>query len=85
VLLVVNKYLHFCCCYMKMSWGSCSVKMSSPYGDIHDEREGVAPEGLVQAAGGAAALRVTARQFQRLKQRYRAGGPALCGTVSTPT
>src|SRR2546427_10727851 len=28
---------------MKMSWGNCSVKMSSPYGDFHDEREGTAP------------------------------------------
>jgi hypothetical protein len=26
-----------------MSWGNCSVKMSSPNGDFHDEPEGVAP------------------------------------------
>src|SRR3989442_1603054 len=26
-----------------MSWGNCSVKMSSPYGDFHDEPKGVAP------------------------------------------
>src|SRR5215470_6886958 len=26
-----------CYCYIKMSWGTCSVKMSSPHGDIHDE------------------------------------------------
>jgi hypothetical protein len=32
-----------CCCYMKTSWGSCSVKRSSPYGDLHDEPEGAAP------------------------------------------
>ena len=70
-----------------MSWGNGSVKMSSPYGDFHDEPEGVAPGGTGGAAlagritnrEGASALRVTPRQFQRLKQRFRAGGaPALC-------
>src|ERR1700757_4028404 len=30
---------------MKMSWGNCSVKVSWPYGDFHDEPEGVAPRG----------------------------------------
>src|SRR5439155_10958015 len=32
-----------CCCYMKMSWGNCSVKVSCPHGDFHDEQEGTAP------------------------------------------
>src|SRR5207302_9874599 len=32
-----------CYCYIEMSWGNCSVKVSSPYGDFHDEPEGVAP------------------------------------------
>src|SRR5437588_11038189 len=34
---------HPCYCYIEMSWGNCSVKVSSPYGDFHDEPEGVAP------------------------------------------
>src|SRR5262249_56113287 len=46
-------------------------------------REGLPRAGLVQPAlagkvtnrEGAAALRLTVRQFQRLKQRVRAGGP----------
>src|SRR2546430_13350145 len=34
--------------------------------------------GRISNQDGAVALRITARQFQRLKQRYRAGGgPAL--------
>src|SRR2546430_7895084 len=33
----------YCYCYIKMSWGNCAVKMSSPHGDFHDEPEGVAP------------------------------------------
>src|SRR2546426_1381861 len=28
---------------MKMSWGTRSVKVSFPYGDLHDEPEGIAP------------------------------------------
>src|SRR5437773_7773104 len=32
-----------CYCYIKMSWGNCSVKVSSSHGDFHDEPEGVAP------------------------------------------
>src|SRR2546428_14166630 len=28
---------------MKMSWGNRSVKVSFPYGDLHDEPEGIAP------------------------------------------
>src|SRR5262249_55662086 len=33
---------HDCYCYIKMSWGNCSVKVSSPNGDFHDEPQGVA-------------------------------------------
>jgi hypothetical protein len=66
-----------------MSWGNCSVKVSWPYGDFHDEPEGVARAGLVEAAlagkitnrEGAVALHLTMRQFQRLKQRVRDEGP----------
>src|SRR5215471_11839920 len=32
-----------CCCSIKMSPRNCSVKMSPPYGDIHDEQEGSPP------------------------------------------
>src|SRR4029450_11552812 len=39
----VKRSLGRCYCYIKMSWGNCSVKMSSPHGDIYDEPEGVAP------------------------------------------
>src|SRR5215472_15242202 len=39
----VKECYGWCYCYMKMSWGNCSVKMSSPYGDFHDEPEGSAP------------------------------------------
>src|SRR5262245_53148497 len=41
-----------CYCYIKMSWGNCSVKMSSPHGDIHDEPEGVAPGGVGHRRAG---------------------------------
>src|SRR5574338_199215 len=34
---------------MKMSSPNCSVKMSSPYGDIHDEQEGSATGGSGQS------------------------------------
>jgi hypothetical protein len=42
-VLGVNAPVGTCYCYIKMSWGNCSVKMSSPYGDFHDEPQGVAP------------------------------------------
>src|SRR5882724_6308765 len=38
-----------CWCYVKMSWGNCSVKVSCPHGDFHDEPEGIAPSGLGQS------------------------------------
>jgi len=61
---------------------NCSVKMSSPHGDFHDEQEGNPRAGLVKAAlagkitnqEGARALRLTVRQFKRLKARFRRGG-----------
>jgi hypothetical protein len=74
-----------CRCYVKMSWGNCSVRVSSPYGDLHDEPE-LPRAGLAKAAlagrvnnrQGAGALHITIRQFQRLKRRFEAGGaPAL--------
>ena len=79
---VVNRPMCRCYCYLKMSWGNCAVKMSSAYGDFHDEPQGVARAGLVTAAvagrisnrDGAAALHLTTRQFQRLKQRFRRAG-----------
>ena len=37
-----RQFLTTCGCYVKMSWGNCSVKVSS-YGDFHDEQEGTAP------------------------------------------
>src|SRR2546425_9240034 len=37
---------------MKMSWGNCSVKVSCPHGDFHDEPEGIAPGGLDQSGAG---------------------------------
>src|SRR5438128_8175360 len=56
--------------------------MSSPHGDFHDEQEGNPRAGLVKAAlagkitnqEGARALRLTVRQFKRLKARFRCGG-----------
>ena len=53
--------------------------MSSPHGDFHDEQEGNPRAGLVKAAlagkitnqEGARALRLTVRQFKRLKARFR--------------
>src|SRR5207245_1633473 len=40
-----------CCCYMKMSWGSCSVKVSF-HGDLHDEPKGItAPRPGAGSAG----------------------------------
>src|SRR5206468_7339773 len=39
----------FCWCYVKMSWGNCSVKVSCPHGDFHDEPEGIAPSGFGQS------------------------------------
>src|SRR6266849_9079064 len=47
-----------CRCYMKMSWGNCSVKVSCPHGDFHDEPEGIAPGGLDQSAARARAVRL---------------------------
>src|SRR5712692_77583 len=45
-------FLTACRCYMKMSWGNCSVKVSCPHGDFHDEPEGIAPGGLDQSGAG---------------------------------
>src|SRR5207302_1523958 len=38
-----------CCCYMKMSGGNCSVKRSSPYGDLHVEPKGTASPRAAQS------------------------------------
>src|SRR5438309_9856814 len=43
-----------CYCYIKMSWGNCSVEMSSRHGDFHDEPEGVTPRGAAHRGGGTA-------------------------------
>src|SRR5882724_9931710 len=43
----VNRIGTTCCCYIKMSWGNRSVKISSRYGDFHDEPKGVTLAGLV--------------------------------------
>src|SRR5712692_11487935 len=50
--VVVKAVLDRCRCYMKMSWGNCSVKVSCPHGDFHDEPEGIAPGGLDQSGAG---------------------------------
>jgi len=56
--VVVKAVLDRCRCYMKMSWGNCSVKVSCPHGDFHDEPEGIAPGGLDQSAARARAVRL---------------------------
>jgi hypothetical protein len=62
---------------MKMSWGNCSVKMSSPHGDHDHERQGSPRPGLVRSVSAglitnrqaAEALGLTLR-----KARFRADG-----------
>src|SRR4029434_10390240 len=79
---VVNPATTACYCYIKMSWGNCSVKMSSPMETFTMSRKELPRAGLVQAAltgkitnrEGAAALQISPRQFQRLKERFRDGG-----------
>src|SRR5690242_15618745 len=68
--LFVNNSRHACYCYMKMSWGNCSVKMSSPHGDFHDEPEGIAPR------------RPGRRGFGRPNQQ---SGRRRCSAAHTPT
>src|SRR4029434_1127374 len=66
-----------------MSWGNCSVKVSWPYGDFHDEPEGVARAGLVEAAlagkitnrEGAVALHLTAPPRRQPLSVARGPGP----------
>src|SRR5216117_1055773 len=51
---VVNTTGPSCYCYIKMSWGNCSVKMSSLHGDFHDEPEGVASRRIGSGGAGRA-------------------------------
>src|SRR5213593_374946 len=63
-----------CYCYIKMSWGNCYVKVSSPHGDFHDEPEGVAPGRL----GGGRVGRAD-------QQPGRRGGPAYVAPAVSAT
>src|SRR5207248_10098164 len=71
----------------KMSWGNCSVKVSCPHGDFHDEPEGTAPGRLGQSRALGAHYESPRRHGPasdhpaipaRLKRRFESGGaPAL--------
>src|SRR5262249_14944898 len=71
-------------CAIEMSSPNCAVEMSShgDLGDRHDESQGGPPAGPVQlgvagkiiTVAGARALKMTPRQFRRLKARYRIEG-----------
>src|SRR5713101_9009616 len=76
-----------CWCYMKMSWGNCYVKVSwgapivevsFPYGDLHDEPEGVAPGRL-----GQGRPRRTHHQSTR-SQESAAERPAISALEAPP-
>jgi hypothetical protein len=49
---LVKLRFSICWCSMKMSPPNCSVKMSSPHGDFHDEQKGSATRGARQGGPG---------------------------------
>src|SRR4029453_1992926 len=68
-VLGVNATADPCRCYMKMSWGNCSVKVSCPHGDFHDEPQGTA------AGRPGQSCACEAHYQSRSRQRSAAYGP----------
>src|SRR3989449_8671516 len=84
---VVKRDLAICWCSMKMSPPNCSVKMSSPYGDFHDEQEGSAtcwarqgsPGGQDHEPGGRPGVAPYRATVQATEGPLPSAGPARLG------